>query len=238
MSGYVEELTVGADLYVPGSAVNDALHDVTLVPIVAPTAVGKSTCIQYVIDHWPETSRADRCRSFTTRPHRDDEPEDQYRYFPHDETSLAYIANQARRNRLVQYAVHPSTGFIYGSEIGDYTAPYMLIDALSSAVTALRLLPVRSLFEISLVCEPDVWLERFRSRQSHPADARKRLTEGISSLEWSLGQSVMAWVDNSGEVAVTGAEIIGIVSNNHSPDPSNRKIGERLLATMRNMHDN
>jgi len=207
------------------------LGDVTLAPIIGPVGIGKSACMHLILEQDEEFGRV---QSFTTRSKRPEEPEDEYRFMPHDDTSLGQIAAAVRRGELVQYAPHPTTGFVYGSDLSDYRRPYMLLDTLASGVATIRPLPFKEIIEISMVAEPEDWQRRFRARNADPVDARKRILEGRSSIRWSLDQGdAMVWVCNrEGRLAETADEIRGIVRGTRQPDARNRIIGERLLRAL------
>jgi guanylate kinase len=230
----LEFLVENAPDYQPSVEVAEQLESVTLAPLIGPVAVGKSACMERAIDM---ATAFGKVQSFTTRPKRPDEAESEYRFLPHNDASLEQIAIAARRGELVQYAVHPTTGYVYGSDRSDYQQLYMMLDALANSVPAIRRLPFGKIVEMSIVAEPEQWQKRFSARNMDPADAKKRILEGRDSLRWSLDQGdSMLWVCNTaGRLSKTGNEILGLVLGRREPDPRNRMIGQRLLRALENL---
>lgn len=229
----LEWLRAEAESYKPNVAINERLAETVLIPVIGPMAVGKTTRIQNIVNTNPHFGRS---VGFTTRPRRLGEPEDQYRFRSHMESSISDIADDVKNKRLVQYAVHPN-GYIYGSEAEDYAHSYTMLDVVYSGVAPLRKLPVQSALEVSLVCNPRVWRERFLSRKPSQNDMRIRLTEGIASLTWSLDKDEAIWVDNTQPLNLSSDEIVDIALGIREPDSVNRRLGEQLLATIQQMLD-
>ena len=216
----------------PGPAVAEQLNKITLANIIGPVAVGKTTCLNYISTHSTEFGRV---QSFTTRPRREDDPEEDYRYLEHSQQTIVTIAQKVRSAELVQYAVHPTTGYIYGSVVSDYYRPYMMLAALADSISGLRRLPFKEVKGLCLITEPEEWLRRFAGR-NNKVDSQKRLVEGINSLEWCLDQGdSLPWVCNPagmGRLADVCQEIQLIIKGNIQPSRSARDLGEKLLATM------
>ncbi|MGH7236931.1 MAG: hypothetical protein ACREGF_00155 [Candidatus Saccharimonadales bacterium] len=121
---------------------------------------------------------------------------------------------------MVQYTVHPTTGFVYGSEPGDYRAKYNLLATISDSVAPLRKLPFKQFNQIAVVCEPEEWQKRFDSRSAEmdKADIGKRLHEAGQSLAWSLGQEKIHWVVNTQDrLSDAAQDIIEIARQNSEP---------------------
>ncbi len=119
-------------------------------------------------------------------------------------------------------------GRVQGSDLSDYTKKYTLFDTLAAAVTELRALPFEKMVEITVVTEPDEWVDRFKTRAHHKDDARKRLKEGVISLSWSFeqGGENMHWVVNGhGMLREACNEIIGLVKDTREGNPQNRYVG-------------
>jgi len=167
----------------------ESLQDKTLIILVGPTAIGKSTLMNKVIRLHPEFGRV---TGFTTRgPRPNDEP-GQYRYLIKEEVERK-IAN----NELVQYAIFPTTKQIYGTEILDYVKTYNIKDILANAVDSFRLLPFQKTITISLTAPAQEWRKWFLSRYPKPSDeAMKRLEEAKLSIEWSLSDTETYWLEN------------------------------------------
>lgn len=167
-----------------------------LVNIVGPTAVGKSSLIDKVCVLDPDFGRV---VSFTTRPQRAGEPDASYRFLPHTQDTLDDIEAKLASGSLVQLAVHPTTGYLYGSEASDYPAKYNMIDMLYSEVEHMRRLPFGYSLTLGVAVESEYWQKWFLARhQANPdqADSLKRLDEAYQSLKWSWNDIDTMWVQN------------------------------------------
>ena len=229
----LEELRAQENSYLPGVDVSYHLQKVTLAAVIGPVAVGKTTCLNYISTN---SSEIGRVQSFTTRPARPDDPLGDYRYLKHSAENIAVIASKANAGELVQYAVHPTTGYVYGSEASDYYRPYMMLTALANSISGLRRLPFKGIVELCLVSEPNEWLRRISSRSSNE-DRLKRLKEGIASLEWCLDQgSAMSWLCSSAGIDKLPAvcnDMQLIIKGELEPNSNNREIGIKLLSKIR-----
>ncbi len=235
MISVIEQLRESEASYRPCLEIEAHINPITMVAVVGPLATGKSTCIDTATSF---DSDFGRVRSFTTRPIRDGEAITEYRFLQHNADTIRDISVNAEAGLLVQYAIHPTTGFIYGSDASDYSHPYMLLDTLASNVNALRSLPFGKLVEITLVTDPETWERRF-IKNATVNDAQKRLIEGVASLEWSLEHGDdMVWVTNhSGlnKIPSVAREIIGISRGKLEQNPTSRLVGEKLLSKIREL---
>lgn len=230
----IEDLTQKQAVYIPSVEVAKSLQQITMVPVIGPTAVGKSATINSILDLDLDFGRV---TSFTTRPWRRGESKTQYKFRPHDDENIKIIGSAVNEGIIVQYAVHPTTGYIYGSDISDYSHPNMLMDTLYSAVEPLRKLPFGRMVEITLVSSTAQWLNRYGRRSDSVDETIKRLKEGIDSIKWSLEQGDnMIWVDNSDKkVADVAKNIRDIVFDKTQPDQSSRFVGEKMLRTFQTL---
>jgi len=222
--------------YTPGLHVTEELRRVTMVPLIGPFAVGKSVCMAKILEQEPDFGRV---QSFTTRSRRNGEAKDEYRFLPQGEPALDWVAEEIKRRNLVQYAVHPTTGNIYGSDLRDYAKPYSMLDALYSAIEGLRRLPFKDMKEITMVAEPDEWIARSKERLGQVSDSEvvKRIRESVSSLEWSLEQGdSISWICNrTNQLPEACQEVVGIARGLVDKNPANRLIGESLLKHVRTL---
>jgi guanylate kinase len=217
--------------YQPNSGIARELRRKTIVPIIGPTAVGKSTVIEVILQSENDFSGV---ATITTRPKRDDESAPGWRFLTHDGEHLRDIVARVKAGELVQYAVHPTTGYIYATELQDYPKSFNVIAMLSSAMADIEKLPFKACKPIALVTAPADWEEWFMHRggtTQNPDDAAKRLREAQQSIVWLLNHDEAAWVCNRpGEATRAARDIIRIVREGGSSDMSARRMGEQLLA--------
>ncbi len=186
----------------------EQLTQKTLVMLVGPTAIGKSTLMN-------ATARLDsefaRVTGFTTRePRQNDEP-GQYRYY-----TQAELQEKIDTDSLVQYAVFPTTGQAYGTELIDYPGVFNLKDTLSNAVEDFKKVPFAQVITISVVANPDDWKQWLQIRYPTASNERKqRLEQAVISLEWSLSQiKDHYWIINrAGDTTSIASELIELVRN-------------------------
>lgn len=227
-------LALLAETYFPCNEIASNLRHITLVPIIGPVAIGKSARIDGVVELDDQFGRV---QSFTTRLQRPGEDSDHFRFLPRTQSTIDHIYNEVKNGLLVQFAVHPTTGDVYGTEKNDYGRPFMFIDIMASGVESLRSLPFATISEVSLVADTESWLKRLVARKMTSQETKKRLLEGCASLSWSLDQgSEMTWVDNSDGFAYQATQdlrsiALGIEVHN----PKNRKVGESLLRFLQAM---
>lgn len=210
--------------------VREELSKKILIPLVGPSSVGKTTVMRAVVDLHPEFARSS---GFTTRPRREDEELDTYRFLSNDENQRNEIIKQFQNGELINFVIHPTTGYLYGTSLADYSAQYNLLDMLSSEVVNFQALGFAACRTIMIVTTPAEWQERFDSRKFDPEESQKRIIEGIDSLKWGLEQhGAVRWIENpEGGIRDTVDHVFAIADNKlHENDEQARKIGEELLA--------
>ena len=157
------------------------IADKTLVMIVGPAAVGKSSLMHAVVRQDPRFAYV---RSFTTRPDRGDGVST-YQHIT-EEMALSLQASGAALT-LIR---HPTTGHAYGTTPESYPARFNLLDTLSGSVGLYRRLPFGRTVTVSLTADPDDWQRWLLGRYPQPGEERtKRLREAVSSIRWSLDQT-------------------------------------------------
>lgn len=200
----------------------------TLIPLIGPSSVGKTTIMRAVAESHPEFYRSS---GFTTRPRRSDEPADVYRFLDNSDAYRRQIMEQFQLGELVQFAVHPTTDFMYGTNLNDYKGKYNLIDILSSEVAGFQSLGFASCTTAMIVVTPEQWQYRFDSNNFSLDEARKRVDEGLSSLQWGFEQhGAVRWIDNpDGKMSETVDHILAIANNQvHGNDQTALEVGEEL----------
>ena len=180
-----------------------ALRGKTLIMLVGPTAVGKSTIMNKVVELDGEFGRVS---GFTTRPKRPGDEAGLYRYLSHDEAD-----ELIQSESVVQYALNPANNQIYGTELRDYPYAFNMKDTLSGAVEHFISLPFSDYRIVSISVPVEPWLSWLDER--HPVGSSERVTrlqEAKQSIEWSLRQSDRhAWiVNNPGDVDAAAASLI------------------------------
>ncbi len=185
MADYFETYRIAEATYQPNPDVRKQLAAKSLVMLVGPSAVGKSTVMNHIasID-----SRFARVSGVTTRPQRANDEPGLYRYAPTPD-DMAVLEAYIKNGELVQFAVHPTKAVLYGTLPQDYPGEYNLQDTLSGAVTHYMSLGFRACTVVGLVANGATWQSWFQSRfdpgnTQDCADARARLDEAILSLTW------------------------------------------------------
>lgn len=187
------------------------LRDKTLIMLVGPSAIGKSTLMNEVV-----SIRSDfgRTTGFTTRDPRPNDEPGQYRYLTKDD-----VQKKIAQKSLIQYAVFPTTGQIYGTETIDYPSKYNLKDILANAVADFRALPFARTVTISLAAPAEQWQQWFLARYPKPSqEAKMRLEEAKLSIEWSLQDEQTHWLINSEQhLKSAAAQLVNIATHDINP---------------------
>lgn len=216
--------------YVPNAAITAQLKEKNLIMFVGPAAVGKSYLMNHIVDRDIDFGRVS---VFTTRDARPDDEPGMFRTIPHDDQNVTQLLDKIEAGEVVQYAVHPTSGRIYGSEITDYAKPFNMLATLSGIVNSLRQLPFQTTHVIGLAVEPDVWLRRFYDRPMSPDEQSKRLGEAIVSLEWLLDPAhipEITWVNNtSADESIAVQSVINAVKYNKPGDDTALRTAQSML---------
>jgi guanylate kinase len=217
--------------YMPGAAIATQLAEKSLLLIVAPTSMGKSTVIRRVTEI---DDRFGIVGSFTTRDPRADENGKQFTYIPHTDAGLEHLFKRIRQQELVQYIIHPTTKHIYGTDISHYPKPYNLLDFIYNSIDGIRKLPFKESPVISIATEPSQWAYWFNQRfpEGNP-ERHKRLDEAIMCFRWLLAQPIPAvhWVVNGeGMLDQAAGEVVRIGLGSHASDLAGRRYAELCLA--------
>ena len=206
--------------------------------IVAPSAVGKSTLMNQVAEL---DSDFTRIGGFTSRPQRANDEPGLYEYIPHTDEGIRSILAQKEAGQLVQYVIHPTTGFIYGSRLHNYPGTYNMKDTLSNVVASLSKLPFHNSHVVGLVTDPQIWHEWFLKRNQHTGDNyQKRVTEAITSLEWlsSQPEASISWVYNHpDDIATDSKELVALIKGEKKSDPLLRDYAVKMLSLANQMKE-
>lgn len=229
-----DTLGVMSARYETSDTVKRILGEKELVPLIGPFASGKTALMRAAEELDPNFGRV---RSFTTRARRSGEGDDAYTFLPHNRETLRRVLSQATVRELVQFVVHPTTGYVYGSTVDSYSTTYSMLDTMPSSLPGLVTLPFRSIKKVAVAVPPDVWEGRMteRLRDDNPDGIRKRLAEGVANITWSLDQGDdLAWVVNGArDIRDTAHNMINVVRGVQGVDKSARTIADGLLTRMR-----
>ncbi len=217
----------------PNRDVIQSLGNKVIVPVIGPTAVGKSSIMDMACDHNSDFYRA---RSFTTRPQRPNEADDTYRFLPHNQHTIDELQQKMQQKTLVQIIQHPATGYIYGSEIQDYPAAYNLIDMLPKEMPKIRQLPFGYCLSVAVSTHWPAWHAWFLERhQQNPNldDSRARLQEAYENLTWSLDDAHTSWLKNErGRLETAARNLVNMARGELSSDPVARILGKEMLESI------
>jgi len=185
--------------------VNDFLKTTTLVMLVAPSAMGKSTIMDAVLQLDPAITRV---RGFTTRPPRPDDRPDQFYYLTTDELAAKRAARE-----IVSEVTSPTTGYSYGTLLESYQSSYCILETLANSVVDYRALPFGRTVTISLTAPCERWQAWFHARYLIiDDDARLRMQEAKLSTRWSLEQHTdHTWLVNDGTPLDAAQRLVSIV---------------------------
>ncbi len=183
----------------------DFLHNTTLVMLISPSAMGKSSLIDQLL---AIDARLSRVKSFTTRPPRPDDASGQLFYF--DEQTLA---DKRTRGDVVSEVTFPTTGYAYGTVRESYSSDICILETLANSVETYRALPFKRTIAISITAPAELWHQRFTARYPEPSDeALKRLEEARLSMQWSLAQTTdHHWVSNDASLDAVARRILAII---------------------------
>jgi len=227
----LDELRTHELLYTANDAINRALGRRTVMPLIAPTGIGKTTVIQKTCEIDSEFYEV---QGFTTRDRRPNEKLGEFRaFYPHNDESIRFIKELYDAGKLVQYTVHRDTGFIYGSTLEDYGPKFNMLPILSTNVEQFSNLSFHAVTPVALICTVEEWEHRFGQRATtmDPVDVAKRLTEATRSLQWSLAQADLPWVHNrQNKLEHTAEQLIAIAHSPKIDTEGPRNLGKQLLA--------
>jgi guanylate kinase len=226
----LQTLFANQQTYQPGEAAGQLLGEKELIMVVAPSSMGKSTVMNEVVK-----LRADFARvlNSTTRPQRPNDEPGLYNYVPHTEEGTQQIVDAIISKQLVQYAIFPTTGYIYFTKPDSYPATYNLLDTQSQVVQHMRSLPFRKTHVVGLVTDPATWQSWLSQRYTKDdPEFPKRIGEAINSLEWLLSQpdGTIDWVYNyPNDTTKSATELINIVTNQGESDAAYKRYAKELL---------
>jgi len=199
--------------YQPTTEIRAAIRSKIGVLVVGASCQGKNTIMNEVV-------RLDKrfkiIGTFVSRPPRNSDHGLPYTYYEHTDAGLAPILDKIEQRRVVQYAVNPYSGFLYGSMLSDYPTEYNIGDYFSSGVEPFRQLGFKAAPAVSVISPAEEWVPRFTERfpLGHSERVARR-DEAIESINWSLSQTVdHTWVVNrTGQVTEAAMQLINSITS-------------------------
>lgn len=204
------------------------LRDKTLIMLISPSAMGKSTIVQTAATM---DRRFGRVRGFTTRPPRSNDTLGQFFYFTPEQ-----LAEKRAAGEIVTEVTFPTNNQSYGTIHESYNNEYCILEALSNSVQTYRDLPFHRTFAVSITSPADIWRQRFLERYPRPnEEAADRLEEARISILWSLAQvSDHHWLINDGSIEQVASELIAL-SLGKSKGRDGRAAARECLAATNSM---
>lgn len=199
--------------YQPSESVRRIIKNKTLVMIVAPAAMGKSFVISHALAADPRFAQT---VSFTTRDPRAGD-EGNMRTIPRDEQHIGALMEMIEAGQVVNYAIFPTTGMLYGTDLMSYSGEINLMPALANSVRGLRQIGFGRTLTVGLVTAPQTWRHWFDMRFPEPtAEKTARLKEALLSIAWSLEDNDIQWLINREDDAnSTTQDLISLVNGKH-----------------------
>lgn len=181
------ELYKTQDAYRASSDIAEQLADKTLVMFIGASGQGKNTIMEAVTKLNGQFQTAG---NHTTRAPRDSDDPSLYTYHEYSDTGFAPIFSMIDRHELVQYVVNLHSYLMYFRTPDNFASNFPMTDTLSNVVDSHRKLGFKRAIAITIVSQPQQWLQRFNERfpVGHP-DRKARRDEAIESLKWSLAQT-------------------------------------------------
>ncbi|PID32892.1 hypothetical protein CR956_00090 [Candidatus Saccharibacteria bacterium] len=226
MEDLINQLRALEPGYKPSDQTTVHIQDKTLLSFIGAFAVGKTTlinCISAIDDRFTDAV------GFTTRPPRGDESD--YRFIEHNQDNIKQIISKVQNGEFVNFSVHPTTGYVYGTEPGDYKSQFcMLATTASSFELSTSKLPFKQVKPITIVVQPELWQGRISARLGQQSDI-KRMIEAKQSLEWCLASDQTIFIDNSSlDIIKTSKNFIDLIDNLDDYDPApGKKVAQDML---------
>lgn len=207
----LDAITANQHTYQPSVGVQRVIKDKTLIMIVAPAAMGKSHLISHAVQSDPRFAQT---TSFTTRDPRSGD-EGNMRTVPRDNAHIGLLLDLIESGQVVNYTLFPTTGMLYGTDLGSYPGEINLMATLANSVDALRRTGFGSCVTVGLVAPPDTWQSWFTARFPAPSSEKTaRLKEALLSIDWLLQEPDVRWVVNrDGEIDTVTSDLIALAND-------------------------
>lgn len=205
--------------YQPAPDVLKKIGNLSLLIIIGPSGVGKTTLLQNVdIPFVP---------SDMTRPSRPDEQDGRDNYFRSD---YDQIISEVKNGRFVQVAIS-SGGDFYATRESSYPeSGAAALPVVADAVPTVRNLGFKETLSVFIVPPSfEEWMSRMKTHELSEEQLSKRLAEAERSLEFALGDKDMHFV-LSDTIASATAQAKAILAGN--PDAGIGKAARNKAAEL------
>ncbi len=191
--------------YNPGHEVKRQLARKIIVPLVGPSAVGKSFLTRRVTELDPTFSEM---ATITTRASRSNDPDHVMSGVGMDE-----FAEMIEAGELVQFEPHPS-GSLYGTTPDCYVGNKIVASILSTGIKNYQKLGFRKVMPMGITAPTDTWSRRLGERAGGD-DFVDRLLEAKEVLKWmEIYMHTIPILNNeTNHGAEVAREIISLTSN-------------------------
>lgn len=158
-----------------------SLGEKTLARLIAPTAVGKSTIINRVLDIAKEENiDAGEVGTITTRSRRPNDPPNYQT--ANDGITHEIMIERIENKELVSWSLF-KTGHIYATDYDSYSATYNFLPCLPDSLSMQEKAGFGAVRTFYVVTSVDAWYEQLQERIGPGFE--DRLEEAMSSLEFS-----------------------------------------------------
>lgn len=181
----------------------EGIEQKTLVGLIAPTAVGKSTVIKEILRLCDERDiAAGEVGSITTRSRREDGSDpDNYRTANEGVTHEKLISD-IKEGGLVNWSFF-ATGDLYATDVHSYPATYNFLPLQPDSLEMLERAGFKKVVAIYLTAPVDEWAERLVERRQDPKFSG-RIAEAQSSLAFAKTHTDMLHVIRNQSAQVNG----------------------------------
>ena len=191
--------------YTPSCEVKQQLARKIIIPLVGPSAVGKSFLAKRVTELDPTFSEM---ATITTRASRPDDPDHVMAGVTMDD-----FAELIEARELVQFEPHPS-GNLYGTTSDCYTGSKIVASILSTGIKTYQQLGFRQIIPMGITAPSDTWSGRLGERAGDD-DFVDRLLEAREVLKWmEIYMHTIPILNNqTNHGAEVASEIISLTDN-------------------------
>lgn len=202
-----ERLKNEEPLYEPSDNVKRRMSEKSLIALIGPSAVGKSTIAREIIR--AGGSEFSEVSSAMTRRRRPDDPSG---YQTADEGfTIERGLELIHAHAVTNYSIHPS-GNIYATLPESFPTPYNILPLLPGSVAAMQKAGFKKVYPFYIVSSVEALEKQLADRALDPSFAA-RLSEGRNSLVWALAhKNELSFIENKyGEPQEAARRIISLL---------------------------